>query len=716
MKFKIHVSFFLYLLVTIISLNANNSKKSNRMCIFIDDGSDSNGSVLFEVVSVLSTEASPVLMTRQLLEAWTQLMNKDFLYVQQASDLLNQVNNLAKQGNNAQNVQSIKNITQSLKALRSIVTRNQTSLLHVNFSRFDIYKIPFSSWILFLPKSFNNIYEINITDVNGTKHILTLQKLLLNKQHHLQTNNSTTLSQIDSWEKYGFISTVLSLKLLFNSVDNIKTNHTIQELLKDKSSFEQQEILNSIKSEMASWNFYIKGHGSSYENIKKGSGQIANLYLEDFQKLLQLLNIWNAEFVAIVTCFAGGQNIDFMQIKKNACKNDVMNHFNYILALISSGDLPSTSWNNVHLKKEDNPLLQAKVPTKYIPGPLCPDYNSFFSILEKKSSANWLTEALEQVNSSEALLPQNIPQVWIPHTGWFQTFLPAKTKTISSTQKRQRDKIFILGEVLVNQHFLEKKDIVIQNKSVVMIYPTVVPKKLYINQNFFHNDTELYERTKALSFISIATHLPRHLYPTFLSMKKGNTVHVINQIEVTGSRGVFHFIHEAFSGMQEQAEAKTFFICSLSGNASNIFSCDTLKNVFKSNLYNKITLNDVFIRCKDAGESQSYFHLIFTWNGQHHQFYFEKNASGKFNAFYTLLQQGARDLYANILKEPLEKLAEYQTQKITLPKPLGKITVPKDQLQEKLKKLLIGLQTLKNKLKQLKSKLGDLKEKLYKKP
>lgn len=706
---KIILKVLLFLSVASVHMLRGDTEKqkNKRMSICIEFGKheDNDGPVLFALMSGLAKKSFPVLTTYQLLKAWQNqsIVNNDAL--EKSKNALKDLQNNFSQQSFDQN-----QLDKCIRIMRDGLIRSNRArsvFLPVSLKDFDIYHVPNSAWFLFVPKGFDCKSTIEFTE-NNEKKIIKVSLLKLSMLEKFQTNETTLLNDLISWadqcsgvDRHG----VRLLNKVFFTTKDLRNNEQIDEFINrfGITKERESELIDLVKSSLAQWTFFLVGHGSPHlsleDETQKGlTTVIAGLRRSEFQLLLRLFNRINTEFVAIVSCYAGGKNLDYIKFKQDLNESKIVNDFNYTLAVISSGDNSASGFSDVLVDVKNG------IP-QYMQGPGALDSEAFFNVVEKKSGAHWLTDALEFLSRSvDNFFSENIPQIWIPRTGWFQTFLPPRTKLLSELIKlrkkiegkqnnlvnkkqerarqnelkvlneriekiekeklflsayQEQDIIFLLGNVMLKKHYLEGKKINIENKGIVLVYPDVVPAALRITPRDFTSDLKMYRRR--LSEISNFPMLPQRknsLFPKFLSMQPGASSSVISSVELINTKfdkyaGVFAFIFESFFDLANFQFPKTFVIRSLTG--LNDFSpllkqertrlnqdvVSNFETVLKSHENERITLNDVWVFGSEKSNGDSVLLIIFKFNDTFWKLVYRKKDNPVFNVTFEALSPDA---------------------------------------------------------------------------
>ncbi len=313
-----------------------------------------------------------------------------------------------------------------------------------------------------------------------------------------------------------------------------------------------QARIELIKNAITPWIFYIGGHGTPEP------AHIVSLDPQHFQALLMFINSMNTRLVALMSCFSGGQNLDYSQFKENLFNPKISQNLHYPLAVLSSQDSPTGL-----ARVADDILI---------------DYDLFFKAVGTQNQ-NWLPNALQAITHPEEVSEETIPQVLIPGGGWFSVFLP-HTKSIKHPQ------IQSLNMVTVLKHHLGKKSFLCRGAQALLLYSTQIPITLEIEHNvipatlptatvymvYYEHARATHKPFPCLGDLFMGKYQP-FFYPAILSMQRGNAAHTIKKIILPSAAadgsGILAFVRDAFlnmfAGTKIRLSKKAFFIQELVG-------------------------------------------------------------------------------------------------------------------------------------------------------
>lgn len=649
--------FFFILIVTLLFSCNTYGQDFNRMTLLIDKNDE--GPTENKKQSLVTTfginihqSASPVIASYSVVNAFLMLQ--------------------AQKYNLPQNASAAQQALQETIAILNLVSFDQ--------SEWQIYWCKNSQFFLFVPKSMASMIapqSIVLPDKTvsaPTLNMNTLEEFL---------PSSSTLQQ---WvaNKYDANQDVQAKQIssLFFSDDDIKANQALLDSIQNIDTVDEK--ISLIRSSAKPWNFFIQGHGSYAPRAarKRIINFIAGLATQEFNNLLLFFTTINTNVVAISSCYSGGQNLDYLQLEKQTEK--FVPSRNYILAILSSGDQPTTTQGSRKTVTVNNKGTTTSSSHLSVDEGI--NIQNYFTELEKQieksiptssarqSHLNWLTNALTYLarDGSGNIPEQNIPQISIPHVGWFQAFSPVK-----NSKGFQDPSFLIIGDVLLKKHDIQNSPINIRNKRTLLVYPTLVPATLHVTAS------------------------PNSKFPTILSMQHGDAVHTIDSITLQSSKtgqGVQAFLIDAFFDRLGRQSKKTFLIKTLTGPNDVI-------NLAKDNA---VTLNNVLIQSSLESTGQV-FELFFEINGIF--YHGQPQQPGSTNLVYAHI---AQDEYNKALAPFRTLLADLQQEK-----PVWKIAKktiasisPKSDIERKLFELKNRLETLASKLQELRGQLRNLRSQL----
>lgn len=371
-----------------------------------------------------------------------------------------------------------------------------------------------------------------------------------------------------------------------------------------------QTKLDFIRSATKPWNFYVFGHGS-YENPPQITtvGEttrtsysvpiVADLWAIDEKKMnpatgrpnqltpfLFFFNKINTNLIALSSCYSGGKNLNYLRFKEGLKQEKIANNLNYILAVLSSSDAPSTSPTSWQLFTEMTTYPGGKTikkTTESIDFEHSVNPARFFDMLEGTEVARSATlknpEIRHQISTALAQLSlhlksnltQNIPQVLAPGLDWFYAWEPPK-----DTPHSQVGTVTI-GNVAIKKSLIDKKPLRAHDKKAILLYESLIPTPLEITPIIHQNPKENEEHRKKLALLPDNYHagiqgIKAFSYPIILSMKHGPATHIFESINLLQPKhatlkntGILSFLRDAFCNTQDRLSRKVFFIHSLTG-------------------------------------------------------------------------------------------------------------------------------------------------------
>lgn len=605
-------------------------------------------------------------------------------------------------------------------------------LITFNQNDWNIYHCQDSQLFLFVPVAMALVIDAETVMVDGSPFPVAGFKL--GKPEQLfQSTTPDVIGELRTWMKDKSKSAapvaVSQLKsLLFNDDDILKVPG-LRDKLKKVTEEEQGTMIkerddvkiSAIRSHTKPWNIFMQGHGS-YGEQSTYADSIAGLSPKKFQELLLFFNRINTNIVALSSCYSGGKNLDYIKVKDELASKKITPKIHYILAVISSGDSPST-------------IVTEKVFATTTASDFDPassfNLESFFATCESRASVNWLTDALRYLaRSGEYESAVNVPQILIPNGGWFQAFssvsiplivedaekeiakinqqlldpkkLTDMQKIVAENRKESLDEylsqervfpvspIQIIGNMLLMKHQLENsKPIQIKEKSVVLLYPAMIPVTIQIAPTKQPTGTK-----------------PEFKFPMILSMEPGDAVQVLANVELSMDAGLQAFIQDSFFTIKDRRAKKTFLIQNLEG-----------KNDFTGigNADEKIVLNNV---------------LIHSWtdvnNNVHRKLFFQKSDKtywelDEVNSVSELILKGSNETVFNKavaelnpkLPNLVAELKAYKKPEWSKIPPLPQLVKPPvATLADRIFDVRHKLGGLHFNLKRLKKKLEVLREKL----
>lgn len=426
-----------------------------------------------------------------------------------------------------------------------------------------------------------------------------------------------------------------------------------------KTKYESESIIHQP------CNIYISGHGD-----KK---KIAGVFINDMSAMLLFFNDkLNTKSVRIVTCSAGGKNLDLIQ-----SKNDIPIRIEYLLIVDSITDAPialnfiSKKVTTHSLKKYFEALedfqngdqifieklneLRAK---KIAAGD--EDIRKIKSEIKKLEKNSGLDKVLKNLSLPKQWYLDfcglnNFPQIWIPEVGWFQTFetdkfiqkitdasiirayAKPKTKIVRVETKTETSKdIPALESMYFDLHstieineklaLLLYSEIVSANLSIIPIYIDIFSNKL---PEWLFNLYRFFPSIPCLDSIYSDTNVKKnfYIYPQIISMQHGDSINLFAKINLpnigspTPQNGILNFLRDSFLVLRGRKSAKTFFIKELEG--FNDFSevldeNDNLKKFLSTKQQEKrqIILQNVIIETKTDSGDLTHINISFDFKGK----------------------------------------------------------------------------------------------------
>lgn len=294
------------------------------------------------------------------------------------------------------------------------------------------------------------------------------------------------------------------------------------------------------------------------------------------------------------------------------------------------------------------------------------------------------------------LKDSNIPKDMMPMLLQRKAFL---TQLKQEQSAQPTSPIQSIGNTLIKKHEIEKTPILIKQKSIVLLYPTMIPVPLVIEP--------------------LASK-----FPIILSMQKGDAAHVISSVSLTPSSdkpvGIQTFIRQAFMNLKGRRAKKTFLIKTLKG--FNDFSEFLDQNNAKVSITdNEITLNQVLVHTSTNAQNHITLKLYFMLKGNYWawKFYGTMSGSGDMPTFPCTQIQEAEFTTALATLDPAVQKLDQQLAADLQDKPTWKISVPKkvpetgqSELEKRLSVIKQKLSTLNLNLEKLKNNLKTLSDKL----
>jgi hypothetical protein len=419
----------------------------------------------------------------------------------------------------------------------------------VDWSRWDVYKIPDAPFMYFVPKVYIATHR------NSGLLLLDEDRITFDpKSFARQTKQQK--SDVE------FYANLLRRVFQLRSKTSIQPH---EHDLKIKEALEEQaatELLEEQKR-LPVWDIIIHGHGNLTTDVDRPeeSANVAGVSVKTMKDMMKFFtNEIYVNTLFIETCSAGGQNANLLQFDK-AIGNDTLININFEIIVGAISDDPT--W--VDDATEDK-------------------WDDFFRYAESALSLSDMLKILGSAQQRHAGSPHassNIPQIWVPGGYGFQTY-------------QIDDRIKVLSKVLVSAREDEQKAIRVPNTTeVVLVYPKKisVPIEVGLFSTQVANADELSLRESAWKNVpaagEILLSLPneristlndapalarmmtenpnyksdmqsfmskRNKYPRFISMLKGiNNEHQLDRIELetqqdkeTPIGGVMQFIRDAF--------------------------------------------------------------------------------------------------------------------------------------------------------------------------
>lgn len=416
-----------------------------------------------------------------------------------------------------------------------------------NKSDWEAYDVPNSQFILLLPKKYINFFS-SAFKTNTLKSITDF--LPENKEY---------LKFMD------WLNEKIIYKPLFSKADLAQVFITVKE-----------------SPSMPIIDFILDGHGGADRYLA-----IAGLGPREINNALSFFDTLNTGTVIILSCSAGGKNLDLLQFKDN-----INVTHNYLLIVGAISDEPIVKTSYIYIADDINSYQK------------CFNYSAL--LVDRGESLNRLLNALN-ISNFQPHGNAGIPQVWLPNGYGFQTYNIDK-------------EILVLGNVYEKIFAEEKKPIIINNKKAVLIYPKhirtnlkITPFQIPVGPAEYKSDNlklrleekgNLWSKIPTLTeaafwknltnaqisnlsvelnkyFPSFKIEDPEHyksyndnfLYPQFILMareqKPDQYVCHFHEINLENqnciSCGVMRFIRDAFFGFQENPIEKTIFIDSITG-------------------------------------------------------------------------------------------------------------------------------------------------------
>ena len=407
------------------------------------------------------------------------------------------------------------------------------------------------------------------------------------------------------------------------------------------------------------WDFIVAGHGVMGEVI-------ADLSPQNMQRLLEFFNNKiTTGLVYLMSCYAGGINLELLHFKKDINNDPFLMQLNYVLTIGSVGDVPSTTGSVMAIKSIDSL------------------FNKAAQLRDKGKSLNELLQVISKITVNLGLRTLhgtvNIPQVWLPGGLGTQTF-------------NVDNRIKVLGEVLTRVYEDENRLLELSDKLAVLLYadfhtfpirvlptdynPALRPEQ-YVDINhtedlratywkYFPSTIEVnlrmigqqkgaalmtaiknykdyLDRSKNIfpahkDIVLDKNFLPlkgysSYLYPSFISMNRRNLMQHFSSIEVMHKingreypfAGVLNFIRDAFMEPLRRS-TKVFLIDELSGNndisllleavrmEKNIMEQHALEKVLTDYINKPITLKKVSVQTRGIGTSEPEVNVRFQFN------------------------------------------------------------------------------------------------------
>jgi len=542
---------------------------------------------------------------------------------------------------------------------------NFLKLIHFDLSEWDIYTIEKTPFFALLPKG----YSHRDTIVVDNKNI------------------NIAVFKVTDWKKF---DSTKSLQDLYTYINQSKpTKFSIDHLKKifqtDKDLRQKKIIKDALKltrdKELATSNLlhtffkpltiFLAGHGNVSQKIGKGStvlGGLAGIPTRSAEQVFQFFNQLHTNAVFLVSCSAGGKNLDFAAYRSDLSKKKLVDSLNYMLIINAITDAPTISGygtqSGTFSIQEKNVISQMKF--EGLEHKL--NFDRLFDALEPEEKIvivkgervskrghvekQFLLKTIFDSFSVDAwyftsLGINSIPQIWFPGTGWFQTY-------------QFHPDILVLGDVLARKHHEEGTELSIKDRLAVLVYPAYVTVPVQVAP-------KVYEKSRASTpqWLADWKNFPvlsessavytgkgalyNIFYPTFISKNDESDMHGFASIDVTSHEengqkmsGILHFLRDSFLNLQQRVTKKTYVIKKLRGyNDIPVLSVDAGK---------QIELTDVVLQTHfDSGSNTVKHAFVFKYDGNYWEY---ERAVWKF-------KQISKNTYDQRVKGMSAKLAEF---------------------------------------------------------
>lgn len=443
-----------------------------------------------------------------------------------------------------------------------------------SFSGWDMYNIPETCFYLFLPKDYDDKESIRNIKVSIFKDISIFQKV-----------SSPTFEALK-----GFVETTYKSKPLLSPADFAKIFTTNDVLLKSK---EIQELIKSLPEEYEEdydfvhyyfrpWAIYLTGHGLTNKSI-------ASMDIETFQGLLNSFNKLNVVFMYISSCYAGGENTNYV-LNKEKVGVDLY----YPLAVGSIMDAIVTSCLD----------------------DISTDYLGFFKAVEDtqgKSYSAWLKSVLRHLSLTNNWFCYDygltaIPQILMPRIGWFSAI------GVDPSLLILHQPAAVIGR--------KNGFISIKEKLGLVVDPNILYPSLSIESTQPKTKYKIMWLNALQGLPVLQDNLPDEdeyrFYPIFVPRKatvKEETNYFFERIELdpSGTKnnvGLLHFIRNSLLNTQGRESRCCFLIKELEGFNDGIID---------SSAQEKIVLTDVVVETVELGaytpDNKIHAKILFTFKG-----------------------------------------------------------------------------------------------------
>ncbi len=284
-------------------------------------------------------------------------------------------------------------------------------------NQWQIYDIEGTQFVLLVPNKFLTYYPFPSVGLKPAREKSTLDKIFQQGEDQLLDWLSTEKLQAK------------------------KTTFSVQDL--EKIFMTPKDVINP--KSLPIWDIYFSGHGEPTGRI------IADLKPTEMQQTLSWFNEnIQVGVLYLLSCYAGGKNINLLQFEKNIT-NRYIKPLNYIMIVGSITDTP------VILENPSKLLINF--------------FDKAAKIAGKGKTLNELLIAINTINRYSGSMHgmHNIPQVWLPGGLGFQTF---------NVDKR----VFSLGKVKMRALEYQKKPFIIVPPSTraVLLYTETIKVPLGI--------------------------------------------------------------------------------------------------------------------------------------------------------------------------------------------------------------------------------------------